>query len=87
VWRYFIDPRQLEKVACGPFSDTGFVAGCKRRDFCSLPSTSAIPTASQTNSLKLPTGLLFAGKNHAFCPRARNALGALAEIAAGDFSQ
>jgi hypothetical protein len=26
-----------------------------------------------------------AGKNHAFCPRARTALGALAESAAGDF--
>jgi hypothetical protein len=26
-----------------------------------------------------------AGKNHAFCPRARTALGVLAESAAGDF--
>jgi hypothetical protein len=26
----------LEKVACGAFSDSGFVAAGKRRDFCRL---------------------------------------------------
>jgi hypothetical protein len=26
----------LEKVACGAFSDSGFVAAGKRRDFCQL---------------------------------------------------
>jgi hypothetical protein len=32
----------LEKVAYGPFSDSGFVAGRKRRDFCGLHSTQFI---------------------------------------------
>jgi hypothetical protein len=27
---------QLEKVACGAFSDSGFAAAIKRRDFCWL---------------------------------------------------
>jgi hypothetical protein len=31
----------LEKVACGAFSDWGFVAGRKRRDFCGLLSGTA----------------------------------------------
>jgi hypothetical protein len=31
------------------------------------------------------TGLLFAGKNHAFCSRTHPALDALAESAEGDF--
>jgi hypothetical protein len=31
----------LEKVACGPFSDSGFGGGGKRRGFCRLrPATS-----------------------------------------------
>jgi hypothetical protein len=30
------DSRSLEKVARGPFSDNGFVASRKRRDFCGL---------------------------------------------------
>jgi hypothetical protein len=31
-------PGQLEKVACGAFSDSSFVSGRKRRDFCGLHS-------------------------------------------------
>jgi hypothetical protein len=34
-----------------------------------------------------PTGLLFAGKSRAFCPRAETAPGGPAEVAAGHFSQ
>jgi hypothetical protein len=29
-------PSQWEKVACGAFSDIGFVSAGKRRDFCRL---------------------------------------------------
>jgi hypothetical protein len=37
-------PGQLEKVACGAFSDSSFVSGRKRRDFCGLHSAASSTT-------------------------------------------
>jgi hypothetical protein len=38
----------LEKVACGAFSDSGFVTARKRRDFCGLPQSAQVSRALDT---------------------------------------
>jgi len=37
----------LEKVACGAFSDSGFVADRKRRGFCGLRSVGFVVAAKR----------------------------------------
>jgi len=53
----------LEKVACGAFSDIGFVSGGKRRDFCRLRGVSSADlTAAMTPEYRRPFARAASGR-------------------------